>query len=408
MFIIFSLLSKFSHSLSYSNPLKPMFLVPGFMGSILRGNITAKPYWYCPKLDDSPVWINDMYIIPPMHNCMIDHIGLRWDNETNQPIAKDGVSIDVVDFGGLSGITSVDTAFDKFHVVPLLKKLEDRLFDLGYVERETLFGVPNDWRFGIYHPKSYWEQCRLLIEDAYEKNQQQKVVLFGHSMGTAVIQYFLMNYSTPEWRHKYIDSIIYIAPSITGSFTAFQVMWTHKIPGLEFLGEYPETIPKLGGISVHIPNAEVFANKTMYIDENGKQYTGKDLKTILKENGKFDGDPDILKIYQTNEFFTQSIPAPLDLPCALLYVDGLETVEALDRSKGTDEFISGMGDQAINAEGPEFLCKKWNTTYQVDCLRYVSHSSLVSHLSIVWQEETIQFVIDHLMNDNWKVLRKNE
>lgn len=178
--------------LSRSANLKPIMLVPGLMGTQLRGNVTRHPYWYCPKIVDDYVWVNDVLVIPPIHKCMLESLGLQWNNKTNQITQKDGVSIAPFDFGGLGAISYADEFEKTLHFIPTYSPFIEILKSKGYVERETLFGIPFDWRFGIVHPESFWNQVKELIENAYTKNNNQKVVLIGHSMGALFINYFCM------------------------------------------------------------------------------------------------------------------------------------------------------------------------------------------------------------------------
>lgn len=375
------------------------------MASLLHGNITRRPYWYCSTFKDTDIWINDIFGVPPLCNCVFDYIGLRWNNEANQVTEKEGVSLETIDFGGLNGMTYVDFVSD-FHVVPVYGPLVESLASAGYVERESMFGIPYDWRFGMHQPDSLWEQVKQLVEDAYVKNNNQKIVFVAHSMGSIFVNHFCMTKMTKEWREKYIDSAVLLAPSLGGSFLSFYVLWTKMFPFLSILGEYPDTAPKIGGINIHIPNFEIFGDKVLYTDENGKKFTAKDLKDILRLNGKLD-DIDVLKIFEMNENFSHHTPPPFDFPISIVYNDALGTLLSLDRSTKEDVFQYGKGDLMVNAEGIEFLCNKWNTTYKVDCLNLDHLVPTANHLSIIWQNETIDYILDHISNDKWKVLRNH-
>lgn len=402
MIFIFSFI--LIRSVSSDSSHKPVIILPGLMASLLHGNITRRPYWYCSTFQDTDIWVNDIFGVPPLYNCIFDYIGLRWDNETQQVTQKEGVSLEPVDFGGLSGMTYVDFVSD-IHVIPVYGPLVESLSSIGYVERESMFGIPYDWRFGMHQPDSLWENTKKLVEEAYTKNGNQKVVFVAHSMGSIFVNHFCMTKMTKEWRDKYIDSAVLLAPSLGGSFLSFYVMWSKMFPFLSILGEIPDSAPKIGGINIHMPNFEIFGNKVLYTDENGNQYTARDLKNILQANGKFD-DIDVQKIFEMNENFAHNIPPPFDFPISIVYNDALGTLLSLDRSTKEEVYSYGKGDFLVNAEGIEFLCNKWNTTYKVDCFNLEHVVPTANHLSIIWQNETINFIIDHINNNKWKKPRK--
>ena len=129
-----------------SASLKPVFLVPGLMATRLHGNVTRHPYWYCSKIEDDDVWVNDVLVIPPLINCLLEYIGLHWNNETNEVTEKEGVSLKPVDFGGLEGVAYVDEFEHDLHFVGTYGAMADSLKQQGYVERESLFGIQYDWR----------------------------------------------------------------------------------------------------------------------------------------------------------------------------------------------------------------------------------------------------------------------
>ena len=166
------------------------------MATRLHGIVSRRSYWYCSDIKDDDVWVNDVLMIPPLYNCILEYVGLHWNNETNEVTQKEGVSIGPVDFGGLEGIAFVDEFEHDTHFAPTYAPLANALKERGYVERETLFGIPYDWRYGMSHPDSFWADVKELIETAYEQNNKEKVVLVGHSMGTIFINYLCMKKMT--------------------------------------------------------------------------------------------------------------------------------------------------------------------------------------------------------------------
>lgn len=211
--------------------------------------------------------------------------------------------------------------------------------------------------------------------------------------------------TTKEWREKYIDSALLVAPSIGGSFLTFTVVLTKTIPYLGFIGELTDSAQKLGGVDIHFPNYEIFGDRPLFTDENGNNYAARDLKKALKVVGILDSDLSISKIFEANEDYISHVPPAFDIPTAIIYNTAMETLVSLDRSSKKDKYSYGPGDMEVNAEGYEYLCNKWNTTYQIDCFNVEHATPTATHGSIMHQNVTYDFLFDHINNEDWKKLR---
>jgi alpha-beta hydrolase superfamily lysophospholipase len=174
-------------------------------------------------------------------------------------------------------------------LAPTYLDLANRFLELGYKKGEDLFGIPYGWRFGLHQRPDFWDAVMRLIENSVHTNGQRAVHV-GHSMGDFFVHYFLSNITTPEWRSKYVESGILLAPSFGGSGTAFATLWMKALPLVKFIGPYPETINALGGLHIHMPNMEIFKDTVVYIDENGRERTGADITKILKDGKKLPGN----------------------------------------------------------------------------------------------------------------------
>ena len=118
---------------------KPVFFIPGLMATRLHGIVSRCSYWYCSDIKDDDVWINDVLIIPPLYNCILEYVGLHQNNETNEVTQKEGVSIGPVDFGGFGVISFVDEFEHDTHFASTYAPLANTLKERGFVERESLF-----------------------------------------------------------------------------------------------------------------------------------------------------------------------------------------------------------------------------------------------------------------------------
>jgi hypothetical protein len=109
---------------------KPVILVPGTYASQLK--ITCQDCgakWYCPKnLNDQVFWLDEKFIFPPAYNCLLHWVKQKYNEKDKCAGNIDGADIDVVDFGGLSGVTNVDS-FLKYNIsfISILQKVDPKV-----------------------------------------------------------------------------------------------------------------------------------------------------------------------------------------------------------------------------------------------------------------------------------------
>jgi lecithin-cholesterol acyltransferase len=332
-----------------------------------------------------------------MFNCLADWIRLVW-NRDSQDVAETSYSrLGTYPLGSVDAVTSVDSLFG-FHLLPTYAYLAARFLDLGYTKEADLFGIPFDWRFGLHLNSSFWENVTKLIEAAVLSNGA-KAVLIGHSMGSKFIHHFLTNLTTAEWRAKFIESTVLIAPSLGGSGAQYLALWTKEFAGMGYLGTFPDTVNGMGGIHIHMFNADIFENVTVFIDEKGKVFKGRDIVSAVKDNGMVPGDYE--KIFDLYIPFFATVPRALDVPVAIVYNSRLNTPITIDRSSGSDVFVYGRGDTHVNAEGPEYFCSQWRGPTPVDCFDLMSDGFESSHITMLWNSDVLDFVVEHAVNETW-------
>ena len=390
-FFIFSVLSK-----------NPIILVPGTMGSVLYGNINLPhTHWYCPKnVQNELIWLRKKFVIPPMINCIADWMTLIYNEKLGEPVNRPGVNIDIFDFGGIDGISFIDEEFLGVKIIPYFSDYIEYLQKNGYIVGKTLFGCPFDWRKGLALGNEYWNKMISLVEKAYNLNNE-KVVLVGHSLGGNLIHYFLSEKTTPEWREKYIESSILVAPSFGGSGFGFVSVIEQKIAFLELIGEEKDMgdlLSSLGGLHVHFLNQEIFGNTIVSYDYNEKPLTAKDFKKVCIENLKFNNNS--LNLFKLNENRIIKAPQALDVPTAIIYNDALPCLRGINLK--TKEKLYGKGDFIVNAEGYHYACNNWKSNKKLFCHNINSTSFSLNHISMVSDKKYVKFVLDLAMNNKWQ------
>jgi hypothetical protein len=343
--------------------------------------------------------MEDALLVPPLFYCVIDWLRLVWNSTTQEPEGVPYAHIHTGQIGDINALNYLDTLFFDIHFVPSYEFLVGALVDAGYQKGVDLFGVPYDWRFGPRLPAPWYNSFISFIENSVNVSGD-KAILVSHSMGCMVSHYLLMNLTTHEWREKYIDSMILLAPSICGAGGGFNALWTEELPGLEILGPFPDMVPFEGGVHTHIANFDVFRDKVIYVAPDGTERKAPDATELLIENGKFPGDSK--KIYDLFEAYHATAPVPLDMPIAVFYNSKLQTPMGINRSSGADVVFFGGGDKMVNREGPEYICSKWKTGKAIDCFDLNSDSGHVDHGGMLWNQVLLDFVVQHVINSSWQ------
>eukprot|EP01038_Epipyxis_sp_PR26KG_P017283 gene17283-23835_t len=123
----------------------------------------------------------------------------------------DGVEISVIDFGGIKGLTPV--------YYSIMKQFEAWGYEIG----KNAFAAPYDYR--IMSKESlqlfgFIDELKLLIENAYYKNNESKVYLIGHSNGPPTLYSFLAAMSQP-WKDQFIAGLVGLSGNYLGQMNAF-------------------------------------------------------------------------------------------------------------------------------------------------------------------------------------------
>ena len=64
---------------------------------------------------------------------------------------------------------------------------------------------------GELKTRGYFHDLQMLIEKMYNTNDESKVTLVTHSMGSLVTLHFLTQRVSQQWKDKYIDQFISMA-----------------------------------------------------------------------------------------------------------------------------------------------------------------------------------------------------
>jgi lecithin-cholesterol acyltransferase len=324
---------------------------------------------------------------------------LTWNDATQAAAEPDYVHAWTAPPGDLESVAHLDTLFDTIHLLGTYEDIIENYEGAGWTRSVNIFGLPYDWRFGLTQSESHWSNATGVIETAVNKTGE-KAVLLGHSMGGFYIHNFLTRVTTPEWRAKYIDSAILIAPSLAGAGPAFAALWTRMFPFMSELGSF-DALEWIGGLDIHMPNLEIYADIVIYRGPNGEVRTGKDVRDLLIEKGKISGGS--AKLFDSQIQFFQQAPAPVDVPVSIVYNSQLPTTIGIDQRSGTDEFIEGKGDLYVNREGLDWVCTHWKGPTVVD--RWDLHSDDIvttNHGTMIENSEVLDWILNRAIDPSWQ------
>lgn len=385
--------------------LKPVVLIPGTYASVLQ--MTGSDMglqWYCPKkMENKIIWLEEKYFIPPVVNCLLQWITVHYDAKTDSQVSLPGGNIDTYDFGGLNGVSYVDKFINNISFIPYYSKLIKLLKNKGYVEKETLYGAPVDWRFGLANNKKvFYPRLKKLCEDIKTKTGS-KSVLIGHSFGGYCVQDFLANGVTKEWCDNYIDRGIMLAPSFSGSSETLGIAWDrdysfHNINiDLKYLRA---AIEGMGAVHIHFPNWEIYGDTTLIYGPNGEEFHARDIPQLLVDHGRITGDN--VNLLNLNKPFFSKFPNITNAPSSIIYNSGRKTINGIKLtdwdSKNTYESLYGEGDGTLMSDGINKYCQKYKNTGLIDCHDLKVTSKSGSHFSMLLDAETLDLIYQKIGN----------
>lgn len=388
--------------------LAPIVLLPPFYGTNLFTTYDVKELpWYCPKsMNDELLWVDATMFISKRKDCFCKLLSTYLDS--NGKIRNwNNISIFVSDFGGDESLRyAAQFKFLHYNFVESMAGIVDTLKTKGYTLKKDLYVAPYDWRISPAFSDDFYEDLKNLIENAAKLNNH-KVTLFGFSLGGFNAQQFLTKKVNKEWKDKYIDKLLLLAPSFVGTTSNLLYFWTKTSPlAPGYKGpELDELVESWPCIHVHNPNLVVFGNRTVIIGPDGRNYTANRIHNFAVEKNLI--RPKFFDMYQKSYQITKTAPEDPNVNITLLYNSGLQTTEILRFRRSWDEYpeeLTVPGDERIPAHGMEWTCRNWKN---IKCYDFNEHKKEFEHQSLVNNKRVIDYVYNITNNDEI-ILKNNE
>ncbi|OHT08937.1 Lecithin:cholesterol acyltransferase family protein [Tritrichomonas foetus] len=383
---------------------KPIVIVPSHFGSRLYMNTTNQPFWYCPKSEyNKHAWIRLRDIPSPFLTCLLNHLTVDIDESTNELKTQENTSFSTLDFGGVEGILGIGPEYFGRYLPVNYELYIETFLDLQYEPHKSLFSAPYDWRFGLEQPESYFIKLQRLIESAYELNSENKVAVLAHGLGASLTHIFLTENTTEEWRKKYIDSATYISPMWSGSGQALFATWKLKFPFIHIkFDSLTKFVASMGAFHATIPNSIAYANSTLLVGPDGRNYTGAELLDVIRKHGKLDSKQ--LKIAEKNFKYTNTLPKQPDFHLNIIYNSGVKTPMGIKLKDWNDKGmpIYGRGDSLVGSKVIEWACDYWGTEgVRLRCHDAFSDDIHYHHRYLLKNAEIVTLIKKWIVDENY-------
>ncbi|GAV56610.1 LACT domain-containing protein [Cephalotus follicularis] len=383
-----------------SRSLHPIILVPGTGGNQLEGRLTESykatsilcNRWYPIKKDKEGwfrLWFDTSVILAPFTECFAQRMTLHYDNDLDDYVNAPGLQTRVPHFGSTHSLLYLDPNLK--HITAYMAPLVQSLEEIGYVNGETLFGAPYDFRYGLAaegHPSyvgsKFLHDLKVLIENASNSNGGKPVILLSHSLGGLFVLH-LLNRNPLSWRQKYIKHFVALSAPWGGTvqeMLTFASGYTLEVPLVEPLLVREEQRSSESNLWL-MPNAKVFGHRKPLVITPHALYSAADIAQFLIDIGF----PQGVHPYKSRILpLMQQLTAP-EVPVTCIIGTGVKTAETLFYGgSGFDkqpEVIYGDGDGTVNLVSLLALESLWadKKTQPIKVIRVsgVSHSSILKN-----------------------------
>lgn len=355
--------------------------MPGDGGSQLlaKGDKPQVVHFFCQKqFDWSQLWLSVTSLLPGAIDCWCDNIRLVFDAVTGTYTNSPGIQVQVPGFGNTTTIEYLDeslqiTATQYMH--PLVQHLVDTL----HLQRgQNIHGAPYDFRLAPRSQTNWIQSLKTLIETTYTQNNNQAIVLLGHSMGCRYTLEFL-HQQTDAWKQQYIHAYVPVSGVWAG---------TAKIYSLQSSGD-AQGVPGVTGITIRgeqrtyesnaylMPSPNVWLDDPIIITENRTYTAGQAVELFQDLN--FPQGAQMYNLVKDTTPFTQ----PPNVLTFCVYGNNVSTPEHFVYAPGA--FPDGQptvrysldGDGTVNAKSLQ-QCAQWPQTKVIE-IPNVSHTDALSH-----------------------------
>ena len=220
----------------------PVLIVPGLVGTEIKKE--SQLLW--PNIDRMSIDLNDSFLDDLQFNKNLSSLNI--DLSANEIVRKLDILL------GLKSFDYSDGLINEFN-------------NQGYVENETLFTFPYDWRYGVTgkYPdgKTNTDLLAQKISDILSQTGAEKVDVISHSMGGLIVKDYVVNNSA----NHHINKTVFVGVPNIGSPKAVKTLVQGDNLDMFFVNQQEikkiaENMPAMYDLS---PSREYYNKKGSYV-----------------------------------------------------------------------------------------------------------------------------------------------
>ena len=140
---------------------------------------------------------------------------------------------------------------------------------------------------GELKTRGYFHDLQMLVENMYNTNEESKVTLVSHSMGSLVTHHFLTQHVSQQWKDKYIDQFISMAGVWLGAAKIIKALVSGDTDGTFVFANRLLLRPDERSFPsdywlLPVPS-EAWNETTVLLSTPSKQYTAHDITKLLAD-----------------------------------------------------------------------------------------------------------------------------
>ncbi|GBG24823.1 Phosphatidylcholine-sterol acyltransferase [Hondaea fermentalgiana] len=279
-----------------------------------------------------------------------------------------------------------------------MARLVDALVSHGYERGVDLVAAPYDFRLAPISSSASIAQTILLIEDFSRRNQNAKVAIASHSMGSIVTLFLLQN-QPQSWKDRYIKFWTSFAGIFAGAAVEFKVFASGDNFDIKIVSSRSVVTEQRSYESNFwmLPDPAVWPDDLDILLTPAGNYTARDAKIFFRDIGDDNGPALVAR----TTGITRVDVAP-QVPVQMLIGYGVPTPLQFMYTKGDKtswfkhqptKLVTGEGDGTVNLLSLTAPLDSWRRQQKHVNVRYFAN---VSHADMIRDEGPILAFLQHL------------
>eukprot|EP00512_Aurantiochytrium_limacinum_P006065 CAMPEP_0171516056 /NCGR_PEP_ID=MMETSP0959-20130129/3813_1 /TAXON_ID=87120 /ORGANISM="Aurantiochytrium limacinum, Strain ATCCMYA-1381" /LENGTH=430 /DNA_ID=CAMNT_0012054701 /DNA_START=167 /DNA_END=1459 /DNA_ORIENTATION=- len=369
----------------------PVLLIPGDGGNQIEYKLDRKdhiPHWFCRKSSHGwkRLWLDVLDLLPGEIDCWNENIKLHFNVSSGKFSNAPGVEIRVPGFGTTTSVEYVDPWIKS--EAGYMNRLVAVLVAHGYTREKDLAAAPYDFRLAVISHPNFVSRTIRLVEDLYFRNNNTKVALVSHSMGSIVTLFILQN-RPQAWKDKFIHSWTSFSGIFAGTVLEYKVLASGDNFNVPIVSSSSVVTEQRSYESNYwmLPTEQHWSTNPVLMKTPFRNYTVRDIDSFLRDVGYAQG----INLRKRTSGIT-NLTIPPQVPVNLYIGRGLPTPLQYIYTKGDNKtwfknqptkILTGDGDSIVNSLSLEAPLSYWpqhqSNHVSVRYFENVTHSGILTH-----------------------------